>query len=663
MSRGKKMLTKLQIQMVKSIPQRWAQRALITVATSVLLLAPLLSIWAQAETLPIQSESKKGVESPPLVGPTKLVVAPSEKVPVLPDSRPGFHSEPYAAWFDEICPSVRMEHLKVFKLTGMERRLVCGDQHDDDVGVPWKQVPPNEAAFFARAFLQARGYHEPTFIQDGTTLFIVPGAASQLKEFHLTGTAPGWVPPKKRLIKGRILNPKLLNELQGWGLTQIKNEGYACATASSQSDPFTGEVVVDLISGETKNITNLETTGDPGLNEAALDRYNAFRVGDLYRDYLVELTRRRTLEDGFLQSIILSTKCDPDGVRIVRDVLLGSAREVRVAAGGNSDLGPLFRITLRQNRIGAAASSAQVLLNVSYLRPTINEQTLETKYKWYYSKVEPRAYLQPQIVVDHRANQSQEESTATVKVLRGYGKEFASGSIDATAGPAWTDYNRMRGEGQKHDSLLYLATDAVWKRHDFEYFGTSPRTGEMLDASAFFSLNSLGAHYTAQKFQLIGEKLWSIQKIDPPLLILALRFNMSSVFSVGENDRFRLPPEFLVLAGGDNNLRGFTTNTLPRDSGNVGSLSALLGSFEVRLHKVILSRADVFSFLDSGSLGGANFQLRKPIFMSPGLGLRWESPIGVLRVYGAEGFTLAERSDEPTYGRKLRLGVTYGEEF
>ena len=623
-----------------------------------------------ARTAPVDEAAKKIVTQKPLnSAPVNTAPEPSQAAQsVLPEVRPGFGDTEEASHFDHICPTVHVEHVKSLRFSAMEKRLLCGDEIRDAIGTPWQVIPPNEAAFLIRSFLQSRGYHDCKFLQDGSKLYVLIGGLSHLKKFSVGGGPPKWEPPRKRLILDRPLTPGLLDELQAWSLTQVKNEGYACAKGDTQADPHLGEVFVHLTPGEPKRFMVLNTTGDTSLNAAALNRYNAFRLGDTYREYLVDLTRRRTLDDGFLQSIILSTRCQPDGVLINRDVLLGSSREVRVAFGGGTEQGPLIRATLRQNRIGASASSAQVQLNASYKQKTINEQDITANYKWYYTKGESRSFLQPALTFKHEASEKTEYRQAKFQLSQGYGIELESGSIDMTAGPVWLDFLRSRGTDQSGDiatkvkaPLVYISTSSRWRSHEFEYWNTSPRTGELLEANLDFTLASFAANYTAQRLQLKGEKLWSIGKYDPPLLILGARFNINSVFSVGDRERYLLPPEFLTLAGGDANLRGFSANTLPR--GNIGALSAALGSFEARLHKVIFSRVDVFGFMDAGALGRSNFQLDWPFFISPGAGFRWESPVGALRVYAAEGMALNEVPSESDYGHKFRVGLTFGDEF
>lgn len=606
----------------------------------------------------------------------------SDVLPILPLLRNGFRKTEAAESFQILCGGVYLEKASAkeseqasagdaaedaaedadeFEFKDMELRLLCGDDQGGAIGLPWRQIPPNQAAFFMKSFLQSRGYHQPDFIQDEARLYVRPGPLTRLESFRILGGPEGWRPPKRRLVEKRPLNPSLLNDLEGWSLRQIKNDGYACAEVESRADPETGEAVVLLDPGEVRTIAGIETVGDTGLRSGVLDRYNAFRIGDIYREYLVTLTRQRVMEDGILQSIILSARCQPEGVRLVRDISLGPSRLVRVGIGGSTEAGARLRALVRQNRIGSAASSAQLRGNVSYLNELVNQQVIDASFRWYYARGEERSFLEPLVLYERTEEEAFGIQSTEAQLMHGWGTEFGDGRLDTRVGPTYLDILTTRGPGPDRAQLMIGEVDLNWMSHRFEYFALSPRDGDSLKANLLLTQNNWGASFTAQRLQIRGQKLWNIFRYDPPLLILGVRFGSSSVFSSEEDLMGALPIRFLTFLGGERDLRGFDRQSLPR-SGS-GSLSSASLSFEVRLHKIILNRVDVFGFVDSGALGTLNFELERPLYMSPGLGLRWESPIGVLRAYAAQGFAVLERDGDSPVGRNWRLGLTFGEEF
>jgi hypothetical protein len=306
--------------------------------------------------------------------------------------------------------------------------------------------------------------------------------------------------------------------------------------------------------------------------------------------------------------------------------------------------------------VGDTASSLEARLDVSFV-----QQMLEGNARWYYADGASRSYLEPSFNVNRQKETAFETLSATTKLLHGWGWELASGQLEFRAGPNLLFSQSVVGTGPASSTILLIETTSRWISHDYEFFTSSPRSGEFIEASAFFTQKSWVANFTAQKLQLQGEKLWNIFRYDPPLLILGVRFNVSSVFSPDEIAAADLPVQFLSFAGGETSLRGFERQSLPR-SGK-GAFSSAVGGVEARLHRVLFRRADVFVFNDVGALGGARFRLERPIYTSPGAGVRWESPIGVFRVYAARRAVLAQNPSDAPFESAWRLGLTYGEEF
>lgn len=111
-----------------------------------------------------------------------------------------------------------------------------------------------------------------------------------------------------------------------------------------------------------------------------------------------------------------------------------------------------------------------------------------------------------------------------------------------------------------------------------------------------------------------------------------------------------LPASVRFFAGGDQSVRGYAYNTLgPRDAAGVvvGGRHLLVGSLEYEQRIAGNWAAAVFY-----DIGNAIDDFSDPLRKGAGIGLRWKSPVGQIRV------DLAEALDEP--GRALRLHLTIG---
>jgi translocation and assembly module TamA len=110
-----------------------------------------------------------------------------------------------------------------------------------------------------------------------------------------------------------------------------------------------------------------------------------------------------------------------------------------------------------------------------------------------------------------------------------------------------------------------------------------------------------------------------------------------------------LPPSIRFFAGGDRSVRGYDYRTLGplNEEGDViGGKNLLIGSLEYE-HR-ILEKWSLATFYDTGN---AFNDFSEPLKKGAGVGVRWHSPVGLIRIDVAA----ALEKDYP-----LRLHVTVG---
>ncbi len=538
----------------------------------------------------------------------------------------------------------------------MERRLLCGDTTEDALGEAWREIPPDQAQYFMRSFLQSRGYHYPKFRTEGENLYVDPGTESTLSEMVIHGAPLEWKIPRKREIIGRTLTPKLLDELQGWAQLEVRDAGYPCARSTSDADPDSGIVDLTIMPHERKRFLGLRDVRPLGVDPIILDRYTAFYTGEWYSESLVRLSQSRIQEDGIAQAITLTAHCVPEGAWVERDAILGLPRQVQVGFGASTEEGAKVRASARQFQIGRNGSTAEI-----NLLATFRLQQLDANFRWYYSNIYRASYLQPTVTTDHDLEPAYEARNTSVTLFHGWGHELRSGHFSILAGPSWQQSFLTQSFGPATSTTVLAEIHSTWQSHDYEFNHTSPRAGSMLDLSSYTTIQNWGADFTGQRLRVSGEYLWNTFDFDPPLVILATRFSVGSVFLQNNAPPSSLPLKFLFFAGGNSDLRGFSRQSLPL-SGS-GALSELLGSFEARFYRLIYRRIDPFIFLDAGEIGAENFALQSPIFYSPGLGLRWESPVGIFRAFAAEPLVKEAPAGFSPIEKKWRFALAYGEEF
>jgi len=124
-----------------------------------------------------------------------------------------------------------------------------------------------------------------------------------------------------------------------------------------------------------------------------------------------------------------------------------------------------------------------------------------------------------------------------------------------------------------------------------------------------------------------------------------------------EHDLNALPPSLRFFAGGDNSVRGYAYEslgpTVENEQGNTiveGGLFLLVGSVEIE--QKITGKWYAAAFYD---VGNAMNDVSEELMSGAGLGIRWQSPIGPVRIDVAEALSYE--------GHPWRLHVNIGPDF
>jgi translocation and assembly module TamA len=216
----------------------------------------------------------------------------------------------------------------------------------------------------------------------------------------------------------------------------------------------------------------------------------------------------------------------------------------------------------------------------------------------------------------------------------------------------------LRGDGPRSTQFLALDGEIRWLSHAFEFYRTDPRTGFSAEFKSSLNSQQLGSSLSAQRMRLGFESLWNVQDYDPPLWVFGIRGGAALTLT---DDRLgpgtALPPTFRQYLGGSADLRGFGRQELP---GPAGGLSAAFASLELRWAGAWAGSLQPLVFLDIGATGSEPWHLASPLFWSPGLGLRWASPVGTVRSSLAHGLVAGAHDAAISH---FQFYLSLGEEF
>jgi len=550
------------------------------------------------------------------------------------------------------CPQIRFSGAAGIDLTPMEVRLVCGDPATEG----WGHIPFNQAESYLKAFLQQRGYQEPKFVPGLDVLTVHPGAKTRVETFTVTGLPPGLDPRKLRKIKDRTLTPELLDDAKAALTASLQHRGYACPGVQMRANGTTGEVSAQVRPGEIYRFSHISAGTTTEADMGLFRRYEAFRPGQRFDPRLLELTARRTMSDSLFMSAYFDVDCSTSGLAVTGHVVAGKPQLYRLGFGFDTEGLLLGRAQWQNSRIGTRAHSMQASLYASF-----REQTAMTYFK-YFTGPRSRFYLMPRLTFSRQNEDQYEALRAEAALLPGFSWDSRGLHGEFTAGPALEHVDTVRGLGP--DSR-YAAFETRLELHShlFEYYAGDPRTGWRAALTARSRLAGIYSEITAHRLDFQGERIWNLGRYEPPLLILATRWQArttlveDSLVAEGE-----LPLDMRYFLGGDSDLRGARRLGVPGDS--AGLLTALYDGVELRLGDVLPYRLQPLVFVDAAMGGRNSFKLDPNVYWSPGFGIRWGSPVGSVRATLARGLVWRlDPAAEVLLTPQWRFFLSLGREF
>jgi hypothetical protein len=561
---------------------------------------------------------------------------------------------PASAAVEIPCPGVVLDHGdsgERVELTETERKLVCGNPADPT----WRHVPPTQAAFHLRGFLQERGFLRPEISTEGGRLFVRVGPIARVARFETEGAPTVIRTDRMRQIVGERLTPRLLDGIEQRLTERLQAEGFACAKVAVQADPMTEIVRATIQPGPLGRIAAIDRSKAQGIEPLALSRFDAFHVGDRYDGRDLARTYRRLLTSDVVRSAYFLTDCDGGDTVVHQHAFVDAPRIVSFAVGANTERLFNLRASWRHTALGDLASQLGFDAQAS-----ATEQQLGALGEWYRFRVDPRLYFS--WGASGRRDRQPRREWYTLEAGFGPARswDMSVGRLDVRIAPLFRSIHAVRGIGVGSTQMLVIEARARLLSKDFEYYAASPRSGFQTQFAVAQSVRHALSTTTFTALRWSGEKLWNLGDWDPPAWILGFRFSAATTLTPDpfESRATGLEP-YRYFLGGRDDLRGFGFASIPGDP--KGSFTALAASIELRAPPFLPGKLEPFVFVDGGAVGRATFALEHPIYLSPGVGIRWESAIGAVRGTYAHGLLLTRgpRMVEP--GHRFYLSI--GEEF
>lgn len=543
----------------------------------------------------------------------------------------------------KVCNKVIIHDAEEIELSEDETRLLCGDMTTE----AYKNIPSYQAGFLATGFLQSRGYTNPKFETVDKVLHIYPQEKVTVAKVILQSEDENKNKFEKilnRHYEEEELNPKLLNTIEEETLSLYRNESYPCAKVESTADAETGEIKLKVSGLKKFDFGPLERETVNGLKEAAFIRYTSFSADDEFRERELELTEKRLLRSEIVQGTYFQEKCDLENntFSLKQNFILGDARSIRFGVGASTEVGPMFRVKWANLRYGEMASRREATLQASAKSQLI--RFLSERWFWEDS---PRRSLLTQAEIRREDQTNYRELTAELRPHLKWTRDTWNRYWHWSTGPSLISsrFDTNQNKEDKKFTTVALEAELQSKTHSYEVFDVHPEEGELYQLNLDARHPGLGFEEPLLKMDWTIVHLWKLWSWGKGSGILGGRLNASSTWVKDDVALDSLPPSVKHYGGGSDDVRGFNLSSLPSNNG-LGSLSKLTTKFEVRKTHTFLPTIETFAFIDTGLFGQQSFTLDRRLYYSPGLGVRWLSPIGLVQTYLARSLSNREIKDD-----------------
>lgn len=452
---------------------------------------------------------------------------------------------------------------------------------------------------------------EPVRLADITVR--VDGPAAELSAFRV---------PRNRLKTGDVLNHGQYEDVKQQILNQASRYGFFDGRFARQRlaiDPAANTADVELVfeSGPRYRLGDVGFDGDSPFDPDLLDRMVPFDAGTPYDSELVADLNQAMQSSGYFEGIRVDANpanAEQLSIPVTVQLTTRDPRTLGLGLGYSTDVGPRVRLDFLRHWVNPQGHSYGIESELSAPRQNIG--------LWYDVPLDPPL-------------------TEKLRYAAGYQYEEL-GDKDSlsrllTVGPEW---HRKLPSGWNRVWAL------KWRHEQYELGDDTGVSTLLMPGVAYSYLRSDNRIDPSRgyrlEFELAGAKEGLLSDANlihanttvKGLITLAGRHRFLGRVEVGgnwTNEYTNVPPSLRYFAGGDQSVRGYDYQSLSptnSDGDKIGGRYQLAVSAEYQYS--LTDKWRVATFVDQGN---AFNSLELPSLKSSvGLGVRWVSPVGPIRV-------------------------------
>ena len=475
----------------------------------------------------------------------------------------------------------------------------------------------------ARIDTEVKGGENPTLVikvEPGEPIHLrnvtvrVEGPATQLKSFRL--------PSSPALKSGAVLNHGHYEDAKRLIQNQASRYGFFAGKFTRQRlaiDPRAGVADIELVydSGPRYRLGAVTFSGDEIIDRDLLQRMVPFKPDTPYDSELVAQLTRDLQSSGYFEGVRVDVAppAAVDGV-IPVDVQLRNRkpRTMGLGLGYSTDVGPRGRANWTRHWVNSKGHSYGAEMELSAPRQNVGV--------WYDVPLDPPL-------------------TDKLRYAAGYQYEELANTDSVskllTLGPEW--HSKLPSGWQRVVSLK-------WQREEYELGDDRGLSNLVMPGISYSYLRSDNRVDPHNGYRLSFSAQVAKEGMLSDANLLRGEVLLKGLKTLGQNHRFlgrlqaggsatngykAIPPSLRFFAGGDQSVRGYDYQSLSpenSDGDKIGGRYMVAGSAEYQYS--LTEKWRVATFVDQGnSFNDLDFPSMKT---GVGIGVRWVSPVGPLRL-------------------------------
>ena len=443
-------------------------------------------------------------------------------------------------------------------------------------------------------------------------------------------------------------------------LTALQEDGYALATVSepgayADDQAAVLDVMFRVETGPQVEIGAIVFQGLERVNESFARRALPLSPGERYAPSRIDAARRKLLETGVFSSVTVRAvdQVSPDGrLPLTFDVQERPLHAVSLAGAYSTDLGISLSVSWTHRNLFGNAE--QLILSAAGTG-LWGDATEDVGYQLSARFIKP-AFLRPDQTGELGVNAVKQDLDAYRQTA-----ETISASLRRVFSPQWTG---SVGLTATHDNVAQQGDSRIYQLLALPVSATYDSTGltnPLLDPT-----RGIRASLIATPTQSFGAKSQTFAILQASAStyfdlsgngrsVVALRGIMGVVLGAST---FDLPPDQRLYAGGSGTVRGFrfqSVGPLFPNGDPIGGTAVDAATVEFRQRWG--SKFGVVAFVDAGQVSDEGVPFTGTLRVGAGTGLRYYTPIGVVRADFAVPLNRAPDGD--SVGVYIGLGQAF----